>query len=60
MNDSEFSCSVHGYRTGAISDDVLFVGFKDDTLYLLPLEVKTGVRPDYAYAGQQAKELKRY
>lgn len=60
MNDSEFSRSVHGYRKGAISDDVLFVGFKDDTLYLLPLEVKTGVRPDYAYAGQQAKELKRY
>ncbi|WP_279624357.1 hypothetical protein [Aeromonas veronii] len=26
----------------------------------MPLEVKTGVRPDYAYAGQQAVELKRY
>lgn len=60
MNDSEFSRHVHGYRKGAISDDVLFVGFKGDTLYLLPLEVKTGVRPDYAYAGEQAKELKRY
>ncbi len=60
MSDSEFSRHVHGYRKGAISDDVLFVGFKGDTLYLLPLEVKTGARPDYVYAGKQAKELKRY
>ncbi|MDO4687462.1 MAG: DNA phosphorothioation-dependent restriction protein DptH [Plesiomonas sp.] len=60
MNDSEFSRHVHGYHKGAISDDVLFVGFKDKQLYLLPLEVKTGVRPDFAYAGQQALELKRY
>ncbi|MGL5008007.1 MAG: DNA phosphorothioation-dependent restriction protein DptH [Plesiomonas sp.] len=60
MNDSEFSRHVHGYRKGAISDDVLFVGFKGKQLYLLPLEVKTGVRPDFAYAGQQALELKRY
>ncbi|UNP87546.1 DNA phosphorothioation-dependent restriction protein DptH [Aeromonas encheleia] len=60
MNDSEFSRKVQGYRKGAISDDVLFVGFKDGHLYLMPLEVKTGVRPDYAYAGKQAVELKRY
>ncbi|WAF89724.1 DNA phosphorothioation-dependent restriction protein DptH [Aeromonas hydrophila] len=60
MSDSEFSRQVQGYRKGAISDDVLFVGFKEDRLYLMPLEVKTGVRPDYAYAGQQAVELKRY
>lgn len=60
MSDSEFSRQVHGYRKGAISDDVLFVGFKDKQLYLMPLEVKTGVRPDYKYAGQQALELKRY
>lgn len=60
MSDSEFSRNVHGYKKGAISDDVLFVGFKDEKIYLLPLEVKTGVRPDYAYAGKQAKELKRY
>lgn len=60
MSDSEFSRNVHGYKKGAISDDVLFVGFKDEHVYLLPLEVKTGVRPDYAYAGKQAKELKRY
>lgn len=60
MSDSEFSRHVHGYRKGAISDDVLFVGFKGHELYLLPLEVKTGVRPDFNYAGQQALELKRY
>lgn len=60
MSDSEFSRNVHGYKKGAISDDVLFVGFKEDQVYLLPLEVKTGVRPDYGYAGKQAKELKRY
>ena len=60
MSDSEFSRVVHGYRKGAISDDVLFVGFKDKKLYLLPLEVKTGSRPDFNYAGQQAIELGRY
>lgn len=60
MNHSEFSRNSHGYKSGAISDDVLFVGFKDDQLFLLPLEVKTGARPDYSYAGKQAKELKRY
>ncbi|MEB5961964.1 DNA phosphorothioation-dependent restriction protein DptH [Enterobacter sichuanensis] len=60
MSDSEFSRHVHGYRKGAISDDVLFVGFKGKELYLLPLEVKTGSKPDFNYAGQQALELKRY
>jgi DNA phosphorothioation-dependent restriction protein DptH len=60
MSDSEFTRHVHGYRKGAISDDVLFVGFKGENLYLLPLEVKTGARPDFSYAGEQAAELKRY
>ncbi|WP_340620830.1 DNA phosphorothioation-dependent restriction protein DptH [Xenorhabdus siamensis] len=60
MSESDFSRNLQGYRKGAISDDVLFVGFKDDKLYLLPLEVKTGSRPDYRYAGQQASELRRY
>lgn len=60
MSDSEFARHVQGYRKGAISDDVLFVGFKGEQLYLLPLEVKTGVRPDFSYAGKQATELKRY
>lgn len=60
MSDSEFSRTLQGYRKGAISDDVLFVGFKDKKLYLLPLEVKTGSHPDFQYAGQQALELGRY
>ncbi|WP_176051380.1 DNA phosphorothioation-dependent restriction protein DptH [Burkholderia sp. BCC1644] len=60
MSDSEFSRKVQGYKRGAVSDDVLFVGFKGNNLYLLPLEVKTGARPDFAHAGEQAKELKRY
>ncbi|CAE6812963.1 hypothetical protein R69927_00279 [Paraburkholderia domus] len=60
MSDSDFSRKVHGYKRGAVSDDVLFVGFRGDELYLLPLEVKTGARPDFAHAGEQAKELKRY
>ncbi|NHB95029.1 DNA phosphorothioation-dependent restriction protein DptH [Photorhabdus stackebrandtii] len=60
MKESDLSRNLQGYHKGAISDDVLFVGFKENRLYLLPLEVKTGARPDYRYAGQQARELKRY
>ncbi len=60
INDSDFSRNVNGYKSGAISDDVLFVGFKDQKMYLLPLEVKTGSRPDYKKAVAQARELKRY
>ncbi|RQW62376.1 DNA phosphorothioation-dependent restriction protein DptH [Vibrio viridaestus] len=60
MSDTEFSRNVNGYRKGAISDDVLLVGLKDQTLYLLPLEVKTGAIPDYKKAVEQSKELGRY
>lgn len=60
MDDSEFSRNVKGYKKGAISDDILYVGFKDNSLYLLPVEVKTGQRPDYKKAIEQAKELRRY
>ena len=60
MTDSDFSRNVQGYKSGAISDDVLFVGFKDEQLYLLPLEVKTGATPDYLKAIEQTKELLRY
>jgi len=60
ISDSDFSRQVQGYKSGAISDDVLFVGFKGKNLYLLPLEVKTGSRPDYRKAVSQSKELKRY
>ncbi|MEZ9590750.1 DNA phosphorothioation-dependent restriction protein DptH, partial [Vibrio breoganii] len=60
MSDSEFSRNVQGYKKGAISDDVLLVGFKNDQVYLLPVEVKTGSTPDYKKAVRQAKELLRY
>ncbi|MCL1076570.1 DNA phosphorothioation-dependent restriction protein DptH [Parashewanella spongiae] len=60
MSDSEFSRNVQGYKKGAISDDVLFVGFKNQQMYLLPVEVKTGATPNYVKAVEQAKELLRY
>lgn len=60
MSESDFSRNVQGYKKGAISDDVLFVGFKDQHMYLLPLEVKTGGRPNITKAVKQAQELLRY
>jgi DNA phosphorothioation-dependent restriction protein DptH len=60
MTDSDFSRHVQGYKSGLISDDVLFVGFKDQQMYLLPLEVKTGIKQTHNKGVQQAKELKRY
>lgn len=60
MSESEFSRHLNGYKSGAISDDVLFVGFRDQALYLLPLEVKTGLGYDVQKAIKQVKELSRY
>ncbi|MEI6068123.1 MAG: DNA phosphorothioation-dependent restriction protein DptH [Methylococcaceae bacterium] len=60
ISESDFSRVVQGYKQGAISDDVLFAGFKGDKLYLLPVEVKTGKRQTHSKGFQQAKELKRY
>ncbi|HFQ5312955.1 DNA phosphorothioation-dependent restriction protein DptH [Vibrio vulnificus] len=60
MTDSDFSRNVQGYKKGAISDDVLLVGFKEGNIYLLPVEVKAGSTPDYNKAVQQANELRRY
>lgn len=60
MSESEFSRYVQGHKSGPISDDVLFVGFKNESLYLLPLEVKTGVSYDRTKAIKQAQELSRY
>ncbi|MDA8790096.1 DNA phosphorothioation-dependent restriction protein DptH, partial [Pseudomonadales bacterium] len=60
MSESELSRHVQGYTSGAISDDVLFVGIKDDNLFLLPLEVKTGVSYSATKAVKQAQELARY
>lgn len=60
MKESDFSRYGQSYKKGSISDDVLFIGFKDKKLYLLPLEVKAGVRPNFNHAEEQVKELKRY
>ncbi|MDP2535498.1 DNA phosphorothioation-dependent restriction protein DptH [Alteromonas stellipolaris] len=61
MSESDFSKSnIAGTIKGAISDDVLFVGFKQETMVLLPVEVKTGKRQTHNKGVQQAKELKRY
>ncbi|WP_247688716.1 DNA phosphorothioation-dependent restriction protein DptH [Pseudoalteromonas sp. MMG012] len=60
MRGSDFSRLEHGFTSGEISDDVLFVGFKDQAMYLLPLEVKIGQKRTHSKGIQQAKELKRY
>ncbi|NKC21473.1 DNA phosphorothioation-dependent restriction protein DptH [Pseudoalteromonas sp. S4498] len=60
MSESEFSRFSQGFKSGAISDDVLFVGFKAGKMYLLPLEVKIGQKRSHSKGVQQAKELKRY
>lgn len=57
---SEFSRHVQKYYKGPISDDVLFAGVKDEKLYLLPLEVKSGVNYNPGKAIEQARELGRY
>ncbi len=60
MSDADFSRYSQGVRQGAISDDVLFVGFKQQQMYLLPLEVKVGKKQKHDKGVRQAKELKRY
>ncbi|KJY95874.1 DNA phosphorothioation-dependent restriction protein DptH [Pseudoalteromonas ruthenica] len=60
MSESEFSRFAQGFKSGAISDDVLFVGFKEGKMYLLPLEVKIGQKRSHSKGVKQAKELKRY
>ena len=60
MSDSDFSRYSQNIKSGAISDDVLFVGFKGNNMYLLPLEVKIGKKRTHGKGIQQAKELKRY
>jgi DNA phosphorothioation-dependent restriction protein DptH len=60
MSDGDFA-RYHKDKTntGRISDDVLFAGFKDGNLYLLPIEVKTG-SADFTKAHEQAKNLREY
>ena len=60
MSDGDFA-RYHKDKTntGRISDDVLFAGFRDGNLYLLPIEVKTG-SGDFTKAHEQAKNLREY
>jgi len=60
MADSDLSRHSQGFKKGVISDDILFVGFKDQQMILLPVEVKTGKRQTHSKGVEQAKELKRY
>ncbi|WP_232824657.1 DNA phosphorothioation-dependent restriction protein DptH [Algibacillus agarilyticus] len=60
MSDSDLSRHSQGFKKGAISDDILFVGFKEQQMILLPVEVKTGKRQTHSKGVEQAKELKRY
>lgn len=58
IKDSDFSARLHNKTTGALSDDILFVGIKNDQLVLLPLEVKTRKKgTDFTKAVKQAKAL---
>ncbi|MGR6832001.1 DNA phosphorothioation-dependent restriction protein DptH [Aliivibrio wodanis] len=60
MADSDLSRHAQGFKKGIISDDILFVGFKDKQMILLPVEVKTGKRQTHSKGVEQAQELKRY
>jgi len=60
MSESDFSGYSQNRKKGCISDDILFVGFKDDQLILMPVEVKTGKRQTHSKGVEQAEELKRY
>ncbi len=55
--DSEFAPGVHGGNEGPMSDDILLVGFKEQQLFLLPVEVKTGAPQGYSKAIEQVKNL---
>lgn len=60
MSESDFSTYCQGKKYGVMSDDVLFVGFKDQQMYLLPLEVKVGQKQKHDKGIEQAKKLKGY
>ncbi|HCT1805377.1 TPA: DNA phosphorothioation-dependent restriction protein DptH, partial [Acinetobacter baumannii] len=60
MSESDFSTYCQGLKYGVMSDDVLFVGFKDQQMYLLPLEVKVGQKQRHDKGIEQAKKLKGY
>jgi len=58
IRDNDFSARLHNKSKGALSDDILFVGIKNEKLVLLPLEVKTREKgTDFSKAIKQAKAL---
>ncbi|WP_334014663.1 DNA phosphorothioation-dependent restriction protein DptH [Alteromonas sp. S167] len=57
--DSELSAANAGH-VGAMSDDVLMVGLKNQTMHLIPVEVKTGSTPDYRKAKEQVINLRNH
>jgi len=58
IKDHDFSARLHNKTKGALSDDILFVGIKDERLVLLPLEVKTRTSgTDFTKAVKQCKAL---
>ena len=58
IKDNDFAARLHNKTKGALSDDILFVGIKNDQLVLLPLEVKTRKKgTDFTKAVKQAKAL---
>ncbi len=60
MDDSDFSRSHKSPQfKGEMSDDILFAGFRDGCLYLLPVEVKTG-SSDFVKARRQVQALRKY
>jgi DNA phosphorothioation-dependent restriction protein DptH len=61
MSESDFSRHhKHSNFKGAISDDIVFAGFKAGKLYLLPVEVKTGATPDFTKAVTQVRKLSEF
>ncbi len=57
--DSDLSAANAGH-VGKMSDDVLMVGIKEQKMFILPVEVKTGSTPDYKAAKEQVINLKKH
>lgn len=61
VKDNDFSARLHNKQLGAMCDDLLFVGFDENDVFLLPLEVKNREKgTDFTKAVEQAKELGKF
>lgn len=61
ISESDFSARLQNKKLKVMSDDLLLVGFKQNQMYLLPLEVKTReTGNDFSKAMAQAVELKSF